>query len=221
MSRLPRLLPLATIALATASLYLFDLSGVGVLQTDEPRYLAVGEAMSRSGDWITPRLWGSPWFEKPPLLYWLTALGDRAGLGPEMAGRLPVAVFSLLFLCAAYVLLRGEFSRQTAAISIALLATSAGWLTYSQLALTDLLLASLFSLSVFLALPLLRQEPVESGLATRFLLIGALLGLAILAKGLVPLVLALPFFWFLGRFWRKWWLAIVAASVVAVSLGMQ
>ena len=54
-------------------LYFFGLTRTGLLGPDEPRYAAIGRAMARSGDWITPRLWGPPWFEKPALLYWMTA----------------------------------------------------------------------------------------------------------------------------------------------------
>src|SRR5947209_6742169 len=50
-------------------LYFFGLSRTGLLGPDEPRYAAIGRAMARSGDWVTPRLWGDPWFEKPALLY--------------------------------------------------------------------------------------------------------------------------------------------------------
>ena len=39
-----------------------------MISTDEPRYAAIGQAMARTGDLVTPYLWGSPWFEKPPLL---------------------------------------------------------------------------------------------------------------------------------------------------------
>jgi len=69
-----------------------------VLGPDEPRYVAIGRTMAQTGDWITPRLWGSPWFEKPPLLYWMTAAGTAAGLNSELSGRLPVVLFSLAFL---------------------------------------------------------------------------------------------------------------------------
>ena len=43
-----------------------------------------GETMAASGDWITPRLWGQPWFEKPALLYWMTATGFRLGLDDDL-----------------------------------------------------------------------------------------------------------------------------------------
>jgi 4-amino-4-deoxy-L-arabinose transferase-like glycosyltransferase len=210
-----RYLPFATLAFAIAAFYLYQLDGVGVLEPDEPRYLAIGQAMARTGDLITPRLWGSPWFEKPPLLYWMTAAGTVLGLGPEMAGRLPVALLSLAFLAVAFQLLRREFGLEAAAVSMALLSTSAGWVAYSQLSLTDVPMAVFFSLAVFLALPLLRELPPADQTRRRFLWIGACLGLATLAKGLVPLVLFIPSAWFLRRWRRHWWLAVLACALVA------
>jgi 4-amino-4-deoxy-L-arabinose transferase-like glycosyltransferase len=50
----------------------------------------------------------------------------------------------------------------------------------------------------------------------RLLLIGACLGLATLAKGLVPLALAVPWAWFLRQHWRRWWLSGVAFAVIAL-----
>ncbi len=186
-----------------------------MLSADEPRYVAIGRAMARTGDFITPHLWNTPWFEKPPLLYWMSAAGFSAGLNPELAGRLPVALLSLAFLAVAFVLLRHEFGPQAAAISVALLATSAGWLAYSSFSLTDLPLAVFFSIAVFLALPLLRSHADTRALGWRFAAIGASLGFAALAKGLVPLALSLPLAWFLRRFWRAWWVAALAFAIVA------
>ncbi len=45
-------------------LYFFGLTRTGLIGPDEPRYAAIGRAMAATGDWITPRLWGAPWFEK-------------------------------------------------------------------------------------------------------------------------------------------------------------
>jgi 4-amino-4-deoxy-L-arabinose transferase-like glycosyltransferase len=216
LSSLRRALPLITLAAAIASLYLYHLGSVGVLGPDEPRYAAIGRAMAQSGDYVTPKLWGAPWFEKPPLLYWMTAAGTLAGFGPEVAARLPVVLLSLAFLAVSYALLRGEFGFKTAAAFVALLASSAAWMAFTDLSLTDLPLAVFFSLAVFLALPLLRGQPATAHLAWRFAALGALLGLAALAKGLVPIGLSAPFFWFLRRYWRAWWAAIVAFGVVAL-----
>jgi len=192
--------------------YLYKLEGVGVLGKDEPRYIAIGRAMAQTGDWITPRLWGSQWFEKPPLLYWMTAAGASVGLDPELSGRLPVALLSLAFLGVMFTLLHREFGTTAAAVSVALLATSAGWITYSSFGLTDLPLAVCFSLAVLLALPLV-NAPARVSL--RFVAIGVCLGLAMLAKGLVPLALALPGVWFLRGYFKKFWLPALSCAVVA------
>ena len=210
-----RYLPLATCALAIVCFYLFNLSGVGMMSTDEPRYAAIGQpTMARTGDFVTPYLWGSPWFEKPPLLYWMSATFFALGARPEVAARLPVALLSLAFLAITAWLVRREFGEEAAAVSITLLATSAGWVAYSNFCLTDLPMAVFFAMAVLLALPLVRAEPDLRGLALRFAGIGACLGTAMLAKGLVPLVLALPLAWFVRRFWLRGWLWAAGAFLL-------
>ena len=72
----PRCAATAALVAGVGAVYLHGLGDVGLLGPDEPRYAAIGRAMASSGDWVTPRLWGEAWFEKPPLLYWLTALGQ-------------------------------------------------------------------------------------------------------------------------------------------------
>jgi 4-amino-4-deoxy-L-arabinose transferase-like glycosyltransferase len=182
-----------------AALYLADLTGMGMVGPDEPRYADVGRGMAQSGDWITPHLWGQPWFEKPALLYWMTAAGFKLGLGADLAPRLPVAVLSLVFLAFFWWRLKSEWGERTASYSTAMLATSAGWLTYSHVAVTDLPLAAFFSAAVLLALPWLARDERKTLPAA-----AACLGLAALAKGLVPVVLFLPVLAFGWRRLRDW-----------------
>jgi len=169
------------------ALYLADLTGMGLYGPDEPRYADVGRAMAQSGDWVTPRLWGQPWFEKPALLYWMTAAGFRLGLGPDLAPRLPVAILSVLFLGFFWWRLKLEWDQRAASFATAMLATSAGWLAYSHVAVTDLPLAVFFSAAVLLSLPWVARHE-RAGLTAS----AACLGLATIAKGLVPLVLFVP-----------------------------
>ena len=178
-------------------LFFFNLSGVGLIGPDEPRYAAIGREMARSGDWVTPRLWGQTWFEKPPLLYWTTGLANRAGLGDEMAPRLPVALLSVAFLCFYRRRLEREFGRRAALFATAALATSAGWLAFSHVAVTDLPMAAAFSAAMLAGLPWIARGDRRS-----LTLASALLGAAVLAKGLVPLALALPLVWAGRRQWR-------------------
>ena len=193
---------------ALCFLYFFGLTRTGLLGPDEPRYAAIGRAMAETGDWITPRLWGQPWFEKPALLYWMTALGFKAGLGLDLAPRLPVAISSVVFLAYFFAALRREFGDAAACYSTAILATSAGWLAFSHVAVTDLPMSAAFAASMLL---LLSGQPSTG----RLLWSGVLLGLAVLAKGLVPLALFIPALWFLGRRVRDIGLLMSAAAVVA------
>ena len=146
-----RLAVIAAIVLGCA-LYLTNLTGMGMVSKDEPRYSDIGRAMAYSGDWVTPRLSGQPWFEKPALLYWLIGLGFKVGLGTDLAPRLPVALLSLGFLAFFWYRLRSLWDAQVATYSAVILGTTAGWLAYSHVAVTDLPLAALFSAAVLFAL---------------------------------------------------------------------
>ncbi|HYL35815.1 MAG TPA: glycosyltransferase family 39 protein [Bryobacteraceae bacterium] len=190
-------------------LYFFGLTRAGLLGPDEPRYAAIGRAMAQSGDWITPRLWDHPWFEKPPLLYWATAAGFQIGLGRDLAPRLPVATASVAFLLYFFIVLRREFGERAAFFATAILATSAGWLAYSHVGVPDLPMSAAFGAAMLTAMRRPRTD-TRSSIAA-----GVLLGLAILAKGLVPLVLFVPALWFLRREWRQVLLLLASALIVA------
>lgn len=191
-------------------LYFFGLTRTGLLGPDEPRYAAIGRAMAQTGDWVTPRLWGDPWFEKPALLYWTTAVAFKAGLDQDLAPRLPVALASVAFLVYFFVALRREFGEQPATYATAILATSAGWLAYSHVAVMDLPMSAAFAAAMLVVLrgPLAgRRGSVAAGV---------LLGVAVLAKGLTPLALFCPALWFLRRRLRDLLVIFAAAAVVAV-----
>ena len=57
-------------------------------KTDEGRYAEISREMVVSGDWLTPRLNGLKYFEKPPLQYWTTAIAFKAFGFEEWAARL-------------------------------------------------------------------------------------------------------------------------------------
>jgi 4-amino-4-deoxy-L-arabinose transferase-like glycosyltransferase len=175
------------------------------LGPDEPRYASIGRDMAVRGDLITPHLNGAPWYEKPPLLYWLTALGTRLGLRDEWAARLPVALMSVLFLLLFYGVLEKEFSARVAMMATAILGTSAGWVAYTFAAVPDVLMSAAFGAALLVTL--FDTRPGRGYVA------GALLGLAMLAKAFVPLVLIAPV-WLIARGKR---MAIVAMAVAVAA----
>jgi 4-amino-4-deoxy-L-arabinose transferase-like glycosyltransferase len=207
--KIPRLL---WIALPLAYLvYLFHLSATGLLGPDEPRYAFIAREMAHSGDWVTPRLWGDEWFEKPALLYWMAAAAFRIGIPADLAPRLPVALCAIAFLAFYWWILNREFGCRVAWMAALILGTSGLWVGYSQVGVTDVPLTATYSAAMLLALPWVGKRD------TRYLpASAALFALATLAKGLVPLPLAAPLI--LGRHVRDWLRLRVIAPFVLIAL---
>ena len=183
-----------TILLALLALcgivFFCGLDRIGLLGPDEPRYAEVAREMFASGDYISPRLCGCLWLEKPALLYWMAA-GSYHLLGvSEYAARLPsalaatAAVFSLLWA------LRRSGLTRVAATAAVVLATSAIFIGYARAATPDMVLTA----AVTIALLSGYLWVTEIGRA-RVLCWGVLwsaTGVAVLAKGLVGVVLVVP-----------------------------
>ena len=74
--------------IALSCLWIATLGGNVLLSPDEGRYATISLDMLRSGDWITPRLNGVLYFEKPPLQYWAGALSLAVFGVNEFAARL-------------------------------------------------------------------------------------------------------------------------------------
>ncbi len=170
-----------TLFAMAAWLLFFDATGLrGLIGPDEPRYASVAREMWRSGDWITPRLAGEPWLEKPALLYWMGAAALALGVELDQATRLPVAALSCAFLVFFHWRLRRVFDDTTADISTAVLLTSGGWAAFSQVGVFDLPLTATVSAALLLLLEWV-ADPADKRRLPWF---GALLGASMLAKGL-------------------------------------
>src|SRR5436305_9405565 len=97
-------LPLARWVLALLALVALAVAGDNMTRRlahpDEGRYSEIAREMAESGDWVTPRLNGLKYFEKPPLQYWVTAAAYRAFGVHEWTARLWPAAAGLLAVVA-------------------------------------------------------------------------------------------------------------------------
>jgi 4-amino-4-deoxy-L-arabinose transferase-like glycosyltransferase len=183
------------------------LGAMGLVGPDEPRYVWIARAMAESGDWVTPRLFGQPWFEKPVLYYWAAAFGFSLHLPAEWAARLPSALAALAAALALGWLAgkhynTSEEGQQSAVLAAPLIfSTSVAGIGFARGATPDMLFSASLTLAMAVAARDLRRagalrkrldqdENASGSDAVSFTVFGALLGLAVLAKGPAGVVLA-------------------------------
>src|SRR5262245_21093607 len=119
--------------------YFSNLQVIGFAGPDEPRYAWIARDMAATGDWVTPRLYGRPWFEKPPLLYWGGAIFFKLMPGePEIAARLPSAICALVGTLALAWLAWRTYGGECARWLLLLLPTSVGMIGFSHACATDM-----------------------------------------------------------------------------------
>jgi len=155
---------------------------------DEGRYSEISREMAENGDWITPRLNGIKYFEKPPLQYWATAIAFKLFGENQYAARLYIALAGF-----ATIALVGFFARRLWNIDLAVASMMAllcspyfmalGGIVTLDMGLTLWTTAALFA---FLGAEHARERPATQ---RRWMLCAwAAMALAVLSKGLVGIV---------------------------------
>lgn len=190
--------------------YFSHLGAVGFVGPDEPRYAWIARDMLETGDWVTPRLYGKPWFEKPPLFYWGAALSFRIFGVSEAAARLPSAVCALLATLALAWLALRLYGAETARWLLLLLPTTVGMIGFSHAAATDMPFSGMLTIAMVCAavvLGLTRSEhtPILPRIPwLALILFGFVLGLAVLAKGPAAIILSGGAIFFWATFTKHW-----------------
>jgi 4-amino-4-deoxy-L-arabinose transferase-like glycosyltransferase len=209
--------------------YFSHLGAIGFVGPDEPRYAWIARDMAETGDWVTPRLYGKPWFEKPPLYYWGAALCFKLFGVSEAAARLPSAISALLATLALAWLAWRIYGAETARWLLFLLPTTVGMIGFSHAAATDMPFSAMLTVAMVCAAVIVglvpersrrdgaqhsldsaqdKAAPLRDDTPQRrwvaLILFGVFLGLAVLAKGPAAIILCggAVFFWAL--FTKRW-----------------
>lgn len=169
----------------TFLLYGFFNSFLPITDPVESNYVLTAKEMFLRGDWLTPYIYGAPWFDKPIWTYWMLLLSFKIFGSSDFAARFPSTLAASLSVMALYTTGLQVFRRSSAALWTALVtATSLAFWYISHGVITDgyLFLATvgIFSFS----LTALRQ-----GSLRHMCLAYACAGVAVLVKGPVGLVL--------------------------------
>ncbi|HSB09404.1 MAG TPA: glycosyltransferase family 39 protein [Blastocatellia bacterium] len=205
---------------ASAFAFLFGLGGLGFLGPDEPRYAEVAREMFATGDYISTRLCGCLWFEKPALLYWMSAAGYHLFGVSEFSARLPSALSATLTVALLYFVVRRSGFSRLAVTATLVLGTSGLFIAYARVVAQDMILTASMTAALLAAYRWTRT----SGRArtTCWLAIFLFAGLAVLAKGLVGIVLVLAisgaYFFLAGRLGSIRWREALIGCVVFLAV---
>jgi 4-amino-4-deoxy-L-arabinose transferase-like glycosyltransferase len=200
----------ALIVVTLAVCYFSNLGAIGFIGPDEPRYAWIARDMAETGDWVTPRLYGKPWFEKPVLYYWMAGASFKLLGVSEAAARLPSALCALFATLALAWLAWRVYGGETARWLLLLLPTSAGMIGFSHAAATDMPFSAMVTIAMVCAAVVLglgKNEQTPALQRTPWIalaLFGFFLGLAVLAKGPAAIILCggAVFLW--AIFTKRW-----------------
>jgi len=227
-----------TLLFLSSLTFFLGLGRQAITDSDEGFYAEAAREMVESGDWITPHFNYEERWQKPALYYWLTAATYRLTGPTELGARWWSALSGVGLVILTWAIARrltggagGRDQRRfagpnqpgprdvdipladgTAWLAGAIVATTFGCFALARLALPDLPLAFLITLTIW------------SALEERWLLAGAAAALGFLMKGplavLIPGIVLVPVWWRERRLvtlpWRNLTLAALVFLLIAV-----
>jgi 4-amino-4-deoxy-L-arabinose transferase-like glycosyltransferase len=189
-----------------------------LMAVDETRYLSVAWEMWNSGNFLVPHLDGATYAHKPPLLFWLVDAAWAAFGVHEWVARLIPALFGLGAIYMVQRMARLLWPEDAAAQRLAplILAGTGSAALYGSLTMFDLML------TFFVLLGIEGAVRAWRGSGWGWLVCGCALGCALLSKGPVALLHALPVL-LLAPLWMKegpkeGWVRCYASTLGAVAL---
>jgi dolichol-phosphate mannosyltransferase len=197
----------------------FGRLGWPLQEPEEPRYAEIPRQMLAAGSWAVPLLHGEPYYDKPPLLYWLVMASYRVFGVQDWAARLVPSAAAFLTVLLTYFWGRRLVGHRAALAAAFILCLSARFVYLGRLLTMNGLLclwvvAALAAAHLAVAGPRFRRG--------WWLLSATACGLGLLTKGPVALVLvAVPIVLYLlldARAVRPAWRWRLAYPAVALGL---
>lgn len=179
---------LVALAILSGSL-LFTNMTYPLLEPDEGRYSEVVREMMTSGDWLIPTLNHKPFYDKPPLFYWLVGGCFHLFGMTEWAARLVPTGSAFLTVLATYLFGRRVLGTRPAFLAGLALALMAGFVHCGRIVILDNLLTLFVCLSFYTALEALHGQRVRWGW---WAVSASCCALGVLTKGPVAFVLFAP-----------------------------
>src|SRR4029077_8284574 len=172
----------AYLALACASLFYLPLGARAMSDSDEGRYAEIAREMLELKDWISPHLNYVLYFEKPPLMYWLTALSMQVFGSTAFAARFWCATFGLLTVWVTYQMGKIWKDEWVGLLAGGILATSLAFFSLTQFLVLDMALTFWMTLALMAGISLLGERSAQRARFSTYLLAVAMAG-GVLTKG--------------------------------------
>jgi 4-amino-4-deoxy-L-arabinose transferase-like glycosyltransferase len=199
------------VILVAATIYLGSVVSPPSLQDDVDAVQAqIARNMLASGDWVTPRLDGVIYLEKPPLIYWLMAISYKIFGVHDRAARIPIALSSIALCWLTAAMGIWAFGRRAGFYSGLCMATCVGLWLFTRVLIPDVMLTLTIALAMWGLLRALDEdEPHPRAWAYT---LAASLGVGLLLKSLIGVVfpvaagliyLAITRQLFVARTWKR------------------
>lgn len=192
---------------------------IDVMEIDAAQYATMSLEMTETGNYLQLSYRGEDYIDKPPLLFWASALSFNLFGVSNFTYKLPAVLFTLLGLFSTYRLGRMYYGRWTGYFSALILASCHAWFQFNQDVRTDALLAGC---TIFAVWQLAEYAATKKILSLLFAGLGV--AGAMLAKGPIGIMvpaLALGTDLLLKRDWRtlfRWqWLLLVPIVLLFIS----
>ncbi|MGD9931356.1 MAG: ArnT family glycosyltransferase [Mangrovibacterium sp.] len=210
------LIAIVALLLALAAYYFglfIDLTG------DAGKYAAIARHVAESGDYINLKIHGDAYDQKPPLLFWLAALGFKIGGLNNVSFKIFAVLYGFLGIFFTYKLGQSLYNKRTGQLAASMLFFSQFYFLYCMDIHTDLLLQTNVALAIWQLSEYLKRRK-----ALNFILAFTGIGLAMMSKG--PIGGAVPAFAlgahlllkrdFKQLFHPKWLIGIALCLLVAL-----
>lgn len=166
-----------SLIIVVAGILMFSFLGMHpLMDPDEPVYAETAKEMLEFRDFVSPRIYGDFWYDKPPMYYWLVAASFKLFGFSEFSARFPSALFAVGGTVLVYLSGRKLFNERAGLLAALVLATSLEYFYLGNAAVTDM------TLTFFLTAALL------AFLHQKKYLLFAFAALATLTKGPVGIV---------------------------------
>jgi 4-amino-4-deoxy-L-arabinose transferase-like glycosyltransferase len=170
-------LPILFLLLIAAFALLWELGAGSLAAWDEAIYAQVSKEIAQGGGWLTLHWEYQHWFEKPPLLMWITALFYRLFGVSEFWARAPSAFSGVALIGVTYLLGKSVYGRPVGLLAAAVLLTCYHFLSFSRFGTADVML------TLFTYMALYAYTRLEAESQKWWYLVWVSCALAVMVKG--------------------------------------